>query len=118
MGLSASPRMMTINNLNGGKRFAASQRIRPSALLAEAPESPCQNAEHHDNNANGTGNDNQGNFAAGTATPFGVDRDDAEQDEQQRADQHDHEGLSGRPEMQDDRGGDAGRNGNDCAPPP
>jgi hypothetical protein len=72
--------MITINNLNGGKRFADLSRPRQT-LLTEVRESPGQNAEHHDNNTNGTGNDNQGNFTAGTATPFCLDGYDGQQDE-------------------------------------
>jgi hypothetical protein len=87
-------------------------------LLTEVRESPGQNAEHRDNNTDATGNHNQGDFTAGMTTPFCLHRYEGQQDAQQRADQHDHVGFSRRHEMQDDGGGDAGGDGNDCTPPP
>jgi hypothetical protein len=72
--------MMTLNNLNGGKKFT--HRSAPGrTLLTEVRKSPGQNAEHHDNNTNGPDNDDQGNFAAQTATSFCFDCYDAQQDE-------------------------------------
>jgi hypothetical protein len=110
--------MMTINNLNGSKKFAELGGPRRTRFLSEVRKSPGQNPEHHDNNTNGTDNHNQGHFTAGKATPFWINRYDGQQDEQQRADQHYHVGFSRRHEMQDNGRGDAGGDGNECAPPP